>query len=148
MKKTVLIGVLIIFLASCAIRNKSGEYVVVYESPQLGDLVGPCYLILRGSKYYEFYFPWGATSDFGEFKISNDTLCIYPSNYEYYHREHSLKEEATPTEVSFSSIPIYYKMVKDKLIDITEYEKYPELVPFLWMIEDRVYSEFVRIMHK
>lgn len=144
MRKTIGILVFLAFISSCStLRNNKGS-VRTYRREMVGDVgPGPSYLILRGSLYYEEYYPWGDESYFGSFKMSNDTLCLCPPKYGYYHREHSLWEEEYTSETSFSNVPTYYKIKNNKLIDITDYSQYPELEQ--WIPDLIIPNDYIRV---
>ncbi len=142
MKTTILLCIFMTFFASCAIQNNGNEYVRIYKQAPFGDMGGPSYLVLRESGYYELHDPLGDTSYFGSFKVSNDTLCIYPLKYGYYHKEHRIWEEESTSEVSFSSIPSYYNIKRNKLINITDYGQYPELEEW---IPDIIKADYIMV---
>jgi hypothetical protein len=144
MKKIIFISVALIFLVSCTtIRHIGRGYVNVYAQ-HVGDVGGPVYLILREPSYYEFYSPSSGSSVFGDFKVSNDTLCLYSPKYDYEHGNNSLKKVDT-TEISFNTIPTYFLIGREELIDITEYGKYPELAPLA--TKGGVFDGFVRVTY-
>jgi hypothetical protein len=139
--------IFIAFIASCTVQKHGNEYIWIYKRDMIGDVGnGPTYLILRSGGLYELYSPGGsAQSDWGTFEISNDTLRLGPIEY-LSLANHKIKQELDTLEVSFSSIPTYFIIKKDQLIDITEYQKYPELAPWA-PSKGGVNDGYIRIGH-
>jgi hypothetical protein len=143
-KKALGVFIFVAFITSCAVQKHGNEYLWVYKRDMIGDVGnGPGYLIFRSGGLYELYSPGGsAESNFGTFEISNDTLRLGPLKY-LYHARHKIKKEIDTLEVSFSSIPKYLIIKKNRLIDITDYQIYPKLAP--WVTQGGAYDGFVRV---
>jgi hypothetical protein len=144
-KKALGVFIFVAFItSSCAVQKHGNEYLWIYKRDRIGDVGnGTNYLILRSGGLYELYSPDGwAESYWGTFEISNDTLRLGPREY-FYHARHKIKKELDTLEVSFSSIPTYFIIKKNRLIDITDYQIYPELAPLA--TKGGVYDGFVRV---
>lgn len=125
---------LAILITSCAV-HKSPEYIQVYKEDGVG-LMLPIYIILKPMrKTYNLYDATSYTDISGSIYIKGDTICLTP-------RCQYIKGKFQPidsTDISFFTIPLYYIKQKNKLKDITDYKKYPELIPF---INEAIFDDF------
>jgi hypothetical protein len=109
-------------LFSCASQKITlSPFITAYKSDWIGNIY-PEYILLRiQPKVFEIYTPEVYESVFGEWKIDNDTLCLFPQ-HEYFSRNSELKiSEITPSDSSVATIARRYLIKNNCLIDITDY---------------------------
>lgn len=124
---------LAMLITSCAV-HKSPEYIQIYKD----DAKFPTYIILKPmAKTYNLYNVNPNYDILGSMKIKGDTICLIPRG-EYINDEFQPIDSA---DISFLTIPLYFIKQKNKLKDITDYKKYPELRPF---VNESIPNDFKR----
>lgn len=126
MRKILLLGCIVV--SSCASwKTALCPFVTIYERASEHNIL-PAYIILREQpELYEIYSPQIFESIFGQWKISNDTLYLFPI-YEAFERDGVLKF-STKLDTSILTIPQKYLMRCDSIIDITDYSGlFPEAI--------------------
>lgn len=111
-----------VLLFSCASQKITlSPFIAAYKSDWVGN-VYPEYILLRTQpKVFEIYTPGVYESIFGEWKINNDTLLLFP-RHEYLSKNSKLKiSEITPQDSSVATIVRQYLIKNDCLIDMTDY---------------------------
>ena len=114
-------------ITSCTVHKPRYEYIQVYKRDGIG-LILPDYLILKPMRgTFNLYAPGTYTDISGPMYIKGDTICLIP-------KQEYIKDKFYPidsADISISSIPLYFIRQKDRLKNITNYKKYPELRPFV-----------------
>lgn len=95
--------------------------IVVYKRPGYGSVMSLYIVLKTWNKTYDLYAT-GNIGDIGSCQITGDTLKLIPQ----YNYIGSKMSKVDTTEISIGTIPLYFKIKGNKLIDITDYSIYPE----------------------
>ena len=136
MRKIILLIGMIFVITSMTAQSPEKKifkdgYVAIYESPPMGEMRQNYIILTATNDSFEIIsFAWNGII-FGKFEIANDTLRLN-QQYEFLRK----MKEIDSSEISISSIPLLFKIKDDELVDITSYEKYPEIAVIFYNIED------------
>ena len=110
-----------ILLSSCNVQLKTRPRCVeLYVRHELNPNIRPLFLLLRVQpQLYELYSPQDGT--IGEWRINDDTLFLFPKCEWQYHNNGIFFTEVESKEISISTIPQKFLIMKDSLTDITDY---------------------------
>lgn len=121
--------IVIITVSSCSITSHRNAFFRTYQSINNG-VSEPSFLTLKMPvKTYEFYSPTMNLTTIGLWETRRDTLVLIPS-LDYTFRKGILYTENLMDSIkSVTSIPKFYLVKNNRLIDITNYgQVIPEIM--------------------
>lgn len=109
-----------VLLSSCATQKTTfSPYGAVYSS-EGGGCQPPSFLLFRTCpQIFEIYVPHLYESIFGQWRVINDTLFLFPE-LEGFYRDSTIKIQSQ-LDTSVATIPQKYLIKEDCLIDMTDY---------------------------
>lgn len=119
-KKIIVLSIIAFWIISCSVtRHKyNDDYIVVYKSERIGEIM-PGYITLkRLLNSYDMYNPGSFMGETGRYEIKGDTLRLFP-RYEYYESQYPIKEldslSASPTNFLIKGKELI--IIRDSIFD-------------------------------